>query len=252
MSETPQDVSVGQEPESAEEAEVVEKSEDAGEPKSPEEVESGAEPDTSEAAAEGKEAAGEQPEASESDQDAAEATKSNAQWFAVHTYSGYENKVRESLMNLVKGNVNLKEKIHEVLIPTEDVAEIRDGKKRISAKKLFPGYVIVEMELNDDTRMAVRNTPGVTGFVGPRRTPVPLTKEEVDHIMNRMIETEEKPRPKVVFETGQRVKVIEGPFFNFTGYVSDINEERGRVTVMVDILGRSTPVELDFLQVEKT
>jgi len=175
----------------------------------------------------------------------------NMAWYAIHTYSGYENRVRETLVNLVKSSPELQKKILQVLIPTEEVAEIRDGKKRISSKKLFPGYVVVQMELDDVTRTEVRATPGVTGFVGSRNTPTRLSKEEVDVIMNRMTSTDEAPRPKVVFECGERVKVIEGPFYNFTGYVSDINQERGRVTVMVEILGRSTPVELDFLQVEK-
>lgn len=175
----------------------------------------------------------------------------NANWFAVHTYSGYENRVRESLLNVVRSSPKLRQQILQILIPTEEVAEIREGKKKVSSKKLFPGYVVIEMELNDETRTIVRNTPGVTGFVGPRRTPVALTPDEVDRIVKRMTETDEKPRLKVVFEVGERVKVIEGPFFNFSGYVSEINEDRGRVTVMVDILGRSTPVELDFLQVEK-
>jgi len=174
-----------------------------------------------------------------------------ASWYAVHTYSGYENRVRESLLNLVRSDFRLKDKIIEVLIPTEEVAEIREGKKRVSSKKLFPGYVVVHMEMSDELQTLVRSTPGVTGFVGPRRTPVPLTTDEVDHILGRMKETEETPRPKVVFECGEKVKVIEGPFESFTGYVSEINQDRGRVTVMVDILGRSTPVELDFLQVDK-
>jgi len=185
------------------------------------------------------------------DETPAEPENPNMAWYAIHTYSGYENRVRDTLQNVIRTSPELQEKVKQVLIPTEEVAEIRDGKKRISSKKLFPGYVIVEMELDDVTRTEVRATPGVTGFVGSRNTPTRLSKEEVDVIMNRMTSTEEAPRPKVVFECGERVKVIEGPFFNFTGYVSDINEERGRVTVMVDILGRSTPVELDFLQVEK-
>lgn len=175
----------------------------------------------------------------------------NARWYAVHTYSGYENRVRGSLLNMVRSSPSLKEKILEVLIPTEEVAEIREGKKRVSSKKLFPGYVVVHMEMSDEMQTLVRATPGVTGFVGPRRSPVALTEDEVRHIVDRMSETEDKPRPKVVFECGEKVKVIEGPFESFTGYVSEINQDRGRVTVMVDILGRSTPVELDFLQVDK-
>jgi transcriptional antiterminator NusG len=171
-------------------------------------------------------------------------------WYVVHTYAGFENKVRENLEQTVRSQ-GLQEKITQVLIPTEEVVEIRDGRRSISTQKIFPGYVIVEMDFNDDTWFIVKNTPGVTGFVGSGRVPLPLSEEEVQNILSHMSETEEKPRPKVVFEAGERVKVIEGPFYNFTGYVSEINEERGRLKVMVDILGRSTPVELDFLQVEK-
>ena len=171
-------------------------------------------------------------------------------WYVVHTYAGFENKVRENLEQTIRSQA-LQEKISQVLIPTEEVVEIRDGQRSISTQKIFPGYVIVEMEFNDDTWFVVKNTPGVTGFVGSGRIPLPLSEEEVQNILSHMSATEEKPRPKVVFEAGERVKVIEGPFYNFTGYVAEINEERGRLKVMVDILGRSTPVELDFLQVEK-
>jgi transcriptional antiterminator NusG len=171
-------------------------------------------------------------------------------WYVVHTYAGFENKVRENLEQAVKSQ-GFQDQVSRVLIPTEEVVEIRDGRRSISTQKIFPGYVIVEMEFNDDTWFIVKNTPGVTGFVGSGRTPLPLSDEEVENIMRHMSATEEKPRPRVVFEAGERVKVIEGPFYNFSGYVADINEERGRLKVMVDILGRSTPVELDFLQVEK-
>lgn len=171
-------------------------------------------------------------------------------WYVVHTYAGFENKVRENLEHTIKTQ-RLQEQMSQVLIPTEEVVEIRDGRRSISTQKIFPGYVIVELELNDDTWSIVKNTPGVTGFVGPGRTPLPLSEDEVQNILSHMSSTEEKPRPKIVFETGERVKVIEGPFYNFTGYVAEINVERGRLKLMVDILGRSTPVELDFLQVEK-
>ena len=171
-------------------------------------------------------------------------------WYVVHTYSGFENKVKENIESTVRVD-SLQEKISQVMIPTEEVIEIRDGKKTVSTQKIFPGYIIVEMEYDDDTWALVKNTPGVTGFVGTGRTPIPLSEEEVANIRAHMMSTEEKPRPKIVFEQGETVKVIEGPFFNFTGYVAEINEERGRLKVMVDILGRSTPVELDFLQVEK-
>ncbi len=171
-------------------------------------------------------------------------------WYVVHTYSGSENKVREAILAAAKAD-GLEEKISQILIPTEEVVEIRDGKRNISSQKIFPSYIIVEMDFDDDTWALIKNTQGVTGFVGTGRTPLPLSEEEVANIMNHMVATEDKPRPKIVFEVGETVKVIDGPFYNFTGYVSEINEERGRLKVMVDILGRSTPVELDFLQVEK-
>jgi len=171
-------------------------------------------------------------------------------WYVVHTYSGFENKVKENIESTVRVE-GLGESISQILIPTEEVVEIRDGKRSISTQKIFPGYVIVEMECTDDTIALIKNTPGVTGFVGTGRTPIPLSEDEVRNIQAHMSATEDKPRPKIVFEVGEQVKVIEGPFFNFTGYVAEINEERGRLKVMVDILGRSTPVELDFLQVEK-
>lgn len=178
------------------------------------------------------------------------ASRNGKAWYAVHVYSGYENRVREHLESLMRSS-EFKERIFQVMIPTEDVAEIKSGKKSISTKKMFPGYLIIEMILDDDTWDAVKNTPGVTGFVGPGRNPLPLTQEEVDNIMRRMQETEDSPRPRVVFEKGEWVKVIDGPFLNFSGYIAEINEEKGRLKVMVDILGRSTSVELDFLQVEK-
>ncbi len=171
-------------------------------------------------------------------------------WYVVHTYAGSENKVKESIESTVRAE-GLEDRIGQILIPTEEVVEIRDGKRSVSKQKIFPSYVIVEMDYDDDTWSLIKNTPGVTGFVGTGRTPIPLSDEEVENIMQHMTETEDKPRPKIVFEVGETVKVIEGPFFNFTGYVAEINEERGRLKVMVDILGRSTPVELDFLQVEK-
>lgn len=171
-------------------------------------------------------------------------------WYVVHTYSGSENKVREAILSTARAE-GMSEDFGQILIPTEEVVEIRDGKRSISSQKIFPSYIIIEMEFSDESWSLVKNTQGVTGFVGTGRTPVPLSDEEVSNIMDHMVATEDKPRPKIVFEVGETVKVIEGPFFNFTGYVAEINEERGRLKVMVDILGRSTPVELDFLQVEK-
>ncbi len=173
-------------------------------------------------------------------------------WYVVHTHAGCENKVKTSLEQQVRVD-GMEDIIAQVMVPTEEVVEIRDGKRSISTQKIFPGYVIVQMDDETDEGFAyVKNTPGVTGFVGPARRPAPLSESEVESIMSQMQRSDEKPRPKIVFEIGERVKVIEGPFYNFSGYVAEINEERGRLKVMVDILGRSTPVELDFLQVEKT
>ena len=172
-------------------------------------------------------------------------------WYAVHTYAGFETRAKESLENWVQRD-NLQDQIGEIVIPTEEVAEIKDGKKKIATRKIMPGYVLVEMILNETTWGMVKETPGVSGFVGPGKTPVALTPDEISNILGMMEETGEAPRPKVSFDTGDRVKVIDGPFLNFGGTVSTINHERGRLTVMIEVLGRATPVELDFLQVEKS
>jgi len=172
-------------------------------------------------------------------------------WYVIHTYAGYENKVKEAIETTVEQDEALRDKFGDVFIPTEEVAEIKDGKKNITTKKVFPGYILAEMDLDDTVWYMVKNTPGVTGFVGPGRQPVPVPQEEVDSIRQKMMETGDKPRPKISFETGSKVRIVEGPFQNFTGYISNIDSERGRLKIMVDILGRSTPVELDFLQVEK-
>jgi transcriptional antiterminator NusG len=171
-------------------------------------------------------------------------------WYVVHTQASLENKVKEGIESAVRAE-GLGERIVQVLIPTEEVVEIRDGKRTVSTQKMFPNYVIVEMDYDDETWAFIKEIPGVTGFVGPGRKPIPLSDAEVENILSQINSTDEKPRPKIMFEASETVKVIDGPFFNFTGYVAEINEERGRLKVMVDILGRSTPVELDFLQVEK-
>ena len=171
-------------------------------------------------------------------------------WYIVHTYSGYENKVRESLKQRADA-LGMAEAIGEVLIPTEDVVEMRDGNRVISKKKFFPGYVLINMELNDATWHVVKNTPKVTGFVGSATSPVPLTQEEVDRIINQVSVAAEKPKPKFQFQRGDSVRIIDGPFSNFQGMVDEVNNDRATVKVMVTIFGRSTPVELDFLKVEK-
>jgi transcriptional antiterminator NusG len=171
-------------------------------------------------------------------------------WYIVHTYSGYENKVRESLRQRADA-LGMAEAIGEVLIPTEDVVEMRDGNRVISKKKFFPGYVLINMELNDATWHVVKNTPKVTGFVGSATSPVPLTQEEVDRIINQVSVAAEKPKPKFQFQRGDSVRIIDGPFSNFQGMVDEVNNDRATLKVMVTIFGRSTPVELDFLKVEK-
>jgi transcriptional antiterminator NusG len=171
-------------------------------------------------------------------------------WYIIHTYSGFERKVAEGLMNRVQA-YGLQAKIGQILIPTEDVVEIKGGKKVVTSKLFFPGYILVEMVMDDETWHLVRNTPKVTGFVGQGSKPTPLTDEEVDQVVHRVSTSDEKPKPKFIFDKGETVKIIDGPFSNFTGVVEDVNLERNTVKVMVTIFGRSTPVELEFVQVEK-
>ncbi|MBI4242002.1 MAG: transcription termination/antitermination protein NusG [Candidatus Rokubacteria bacterium] len=175
---------------------------------------------------------------------------SNKQWFVVHTYSGFENKVAAGIEQRAK-IFGLQDQITRVVVPTEEVVEVRKGQKRITPQKFFPGYVLVEMELTDETWHLVRSTPKVTGFVGSGAKPVPLPPEEVEEILRQMEEGAEKPKPKSVFQRGDKVRVIEGPFVNFTGAIDDLNPERGKLKVMVAIFGRLTPVELEYYQVER-
>jgi transcriptional antiterminator NusG len=172
------------------------------------------------------------------------------QWYIVHTYSGYEAKVRESLKQRVDA-LGMNEVIGEILIPTEDVVEMRSGEKIISKKKFFPGYVLINMEMSDNAWHVVKNTPKVTGFVGMGNKPTPLTQEEVDRIINQVSVAAEKPKPKFQFQRGEQVRIIDGPFSNFQGVVDEVNNDRATLKVMVTIFGRATPVELDFLKVEK-
>jgi transcriptional antiterminator NusG len=172
------------------------------------------------------------------------------QWYIVHTYSGFEAKVKESLMQRAEA-LGMASVIEEVLIPTEEIVEVRDGKKTKSTRKFFPGYVLVKMEMSDEAWHVVRNTPRVTGFVGTGNKPVPLSDEEVDRIINQVSVAAKKPKPKLEFRIGETVRIMDGPFSNFTGQVEEINEDRSTLKVMVTIFGRATPVELEFLQVEK-
>ena len=172
------------------------------------------------------------------------------QWYIVHTYSGFENKVSESLQQRVQA-YGLQQDIGDVLVPTEDVVEMRGGKKVVSTKRFFPGYILVEMNMSDDAWHVVKNTPKVTGFVGAGSKPTPLTKEEVDHILHQVTVAAEQPKPKFTFDKGDLVRINEGPFTSFNGVVDDVYVDRNTLKVMVTIFGRATPVELDFLQVEK-
>jgi len=179
-----------------------------------------------------------------------EITSTGKQWFIVHTYSGFEAKVKESLTQRAEA-LGMAEVIEEILIPTEEVVEIRDGKKKKSTRKFFPGYVLVKMNMSDDAWHVVKNTPKVTGFVGSGKNPTPLTQEEVDGILEQVVSAKEKPKPKYIFDKGEPVKIIDGPFNNFTGVVEEVNLDRNTLKVMVTIFGRHTPVELDFSQVQK-
>ena len=172
---------------------------------------------------------------------------SQKQWFVVHTYSGYEERVKKNLEQRIKSMDS--EDIFEVVIPTSDETEVKNGQRREVTKKILPGYVLVQMNMSDQSWNVVRNTPGVTGFVGSSNKPAPLPEEEVSRILKQM--TAEAPMIKVGFRQGQSIKVIDGPFIDFMGVVDEINEQRGKVKVLLSLFGRETPVELDFLQVEK-
>jgi len=169
-------------------------------------------------------------------------------WYVVHCYSGYENKVRHNLEQRIE-SMGMKDKIFDVVVPTEEEIEVKEGKRRTVERRVFPGYILVNMIMTEESWYVVRNTPGVTGFVGMGNTPTPLRPEEVAQIIKRM--EAEAPRIKVTFKPGERVRIVDGPFNDFRGTVSEIDMERAKVRVMVNFFGRETPVELDFLQVEK-
>lgn len=169
-------------------------------------------------------------------------------WFVIHCYSGYENKVRYNLEQRIE-TMGMKDMIFDVVIPTQEEIEVREGKRRSIERHVFPGYVLVNLILTEESWYVVRNTPGVTGFVGMGNDPTPLRPEEVSQILKRM--EADAPHVMVTYKSGERVRVIDGPFNDFRGTVSDINMDRAKVTVMVNFFGRETPVELDFLQVEK-
>src|SRR5271166_1071166 len=171
-------------------------------------------------------------------------------WYIIHTYSGFEQKVADSLRSRAQA-FGFADKIGQVLIPTEEVVELRNGKKVTSKRMLYPGYVLVQIAMDDQLWHEVKNTPRVTGFVGGGNNPVPLTADEVNQILYRQATAAERPRPKLTFEKNETVRINDGPFANFSGKVDEVNPERNTVRVMVTIFGRSTPVDLDFLQIEK-
>lgn len=172
----------------------------------------------------------------------------NKRWYIVHTYSGYEEKVKRSLEQRIK-TMDAEDKIFQVVIPTEDEIEIRGGQRRTVTRKIFPGYVLVEMKMNDESWQVVRNTPGITGFVGGGNKPTPLAEEEVKAILKQM--QDGSPQVKVGFRKGESVRVMDGPFTDFIGTVDEINMGKGKVKVLLSLFGRETSVELDFLQVER-
>ncbi len=169
-------------------------------------------------------------------------------WFVVHTYSGYEQRVKKNLEQRIK-SMDIGGEIFQVVIPTEEEIEVRDGQRRTVTKQILPGYILVQMRMSDQSWNVVRNTPGVTGFVSSGSKPVPLPEEEVERIMKQM--AAEAPKVKVGFRKGQSVQVTDGPFVDFVGVVDDISPEKGKIKVLLSLFGRETPVELDFLQVEK-
>jgi len=172
-------------------------------------------------------------------------------WYVIHTLTGHEDRVKSNILSRAELNPEIKEQISQIIIPTEVVSEIKAGKKKISHRKFFPGYILVEMDMSDDSWQLIRRTTGVTGFIGSGRKPVPLKDEEVANIMKQTEERKEKPAPKIAYEKGEAVRVIDGPFTNFNGTIEEVNPEKQKLKTMVMIFGRPTPVELEYWQVEK-
>jgi len=171
-------------------------------------------------------------------------------WYVIHTQTGAEEKAKAGLESKV-ATTELKKYVEEIVVPTEQVSEIHSGKKRITSRKFFPGYILVKMEMTKESWYLVKTTPGITGFIGAGRRPTPIADSEVDAIIKRTVDTETKPSPKITFEIGEAVRIAEGPFGNFTGSVMEVYPDRGKLKVSVSIFGRSTLVELEFWQVEK-
>lgn len=172
------------------------------------------------------------------------------EWYVVHTYSGYENKAKLALEERIK-NFKVTDHFDEILVPEENVIELVKGKRKTTKRRFFPGYILVKMKLTDETWHVVKNTPKITGFVGDKLKPVPVPESEVQKMTNRIAEGQVKPRPRISFRDGENVRVVDGPFSNFNGVVEEVNQDKGKLKVLVSIFGRPTPVELDFIQVEK-
>lgn len=177
-------------------------------------------------------------------------TQETSKWYVLHTQTGVEMKVKASLESRAE-LAGMRNMIHQILIPTEKVSEVKEGKKRIMERKFFPGYIMIQMDLTDDSWYLVKNTPGISGFVGSGKNPIPLSEDEVNSILRQQDDKASKPKPKVEFTSGESVRVKEGAFANFNGLIEEINPNRGKLKVMVTIFGRQTPVELEYWQVEK-
>jgi transcriptional antiterminator NusG len=187
-------------------------------------------------------------EASQDEDQEDEVAEEGLNWYVIHSYSGYENKVKKNLEHRIE-SLDMQNKIFQVVVPTEEEIELKDGQRRTVERRIFPGYILVQMLMDEDSWFVVRNTPGVTGFVGSIRRPTPLRKRDVDKILRRM--RAETPKVKVTFRPGQQVRICDGPFEDFVGAVDEIYADKGKVRILVSFFGRETPVELDFLQVEK-
>lgn len=185
----------------------------------------------------------------EAEDEASEERPSDTGWYVIHSYSGYENKVQKNLIHRIE-SMGMQDSIFQIVVPTEEEVELKDGNRRTVERRVFPGYILVEMVLDEDSWYVVRNTPGVTGFVGSGNKPTPLRQDDVDKILKRM--EAEAPKVKVSFRVGDKVRIVEGPFEDFMGTVDEIDLDRTRVRVLVNFFGRETPIDLDFLQVERT
>ena len=177
-------------------------------------------------------------------------THGDKKWYIVHALSGAEYKAKANLESRI-ASAGLQEKIDQIIIPTEQVAEIKHGQKRVTERRFYPGYILIHMEMNEETWLLVKSTPGITSFIGPKNNPTPLYEDKVEEILKVTQETQDKPQPKVEFKPGEAVRIVDGPFMNFTGVVEELNPTRGKLKVNVSIFGRLTPIELEYWQIEK-